>query len=168
MVGFDSSVPTKIMIIMIYQDFTLISDEGVHRPLYWQNNNVLSFSFEGFTTSLNNDLKLVGGFGSYKFGTDNLAPQGIQEGWQWYEGIFETIMTGSIPFDINEAGTAVGNNGHIFQNGSTHSIESVLDSTGNGYTSFYLSNINDLEQIVGIAIFDGSACNSAESDFGLN
>jgi len=154
--GFDSSVPTKINDNNEISGFYFNINEGVHRPLYWQNNNVLSFSFEGFATSLNNDLKLVGGFGSYEFGTDNLAPQGIQEGWQWYEGIFDTIMTGSIAFDINEAGTVVGNKGHIFQNGSTHSIESVLDSTGNGYTSFYLSNINDLEQIVGFAYFNNS------------
>ena len=47
-VGFDSSVPTKINDNNDISGFYFNINEGVHRPLYWQNNNVLSFSFEGF------------------------------------------------------------------------------------------------------------------------
>jgi len=154
--GFDSSVPTKINDNNDISGFYFDINEGVDRPLYWQNNNVLSFSFEGVATSLNNDLKLVGGFGSFEFGTDNLAPQGIQEGWQWYEGILDSIMNESAAVDVNEVGSIIGNSGQIFQNGSTHSIKSVLDSTGNGYEEFVLSSINDLEQIVGISFLSNS------------
>jgi len=45
--GFDSSIPTKINDNNDISGFYFNINEGVFRPLYWQNNNVLSFSFEG-------------------------------------------------------------------------------------------------------------------------
>jgi hypothetical protein len=146
-VGFDNHVATKINDNNDISGYYYETNEGIQRPLYWQNNAPLTFSFEGFATSLTDDIRLIGGFGE---------PGNMSGGWRWENFIVDTIFTESPAIDINEFGSIVGVTGYLYQEGTSYSIESLLDTTGNGYTNFQLVAINDLDQIVGFAFFGGS------------
>jgi hypothetical protein len=139
-VGFDNTVATKINDNLEITGYYYETNEEIERPLYWQNNMPMSFSFGGFATSLNDNLILVGGdFASV--------------GWKWENFVLDTIFTTSSAIDINEIGSVIGNFGLLYKDENSYLIESLLDTTGNGYNSFYPFAINDLDQIVGAALF---------------
>jgi probable HAF family extracellular repeat protein len=152
-VGFDRHVATKINDNNDISGYYFETNEGIVRPLYWQNNAPLTFSFEGFATSLTDDIRLVGGYGG--LGGAINAP-GFNPGWKWENFILDTIFTSSPAIDINDSGSIIGVAGYLYQDGESYFIESLLDTTANGYSSFQLVAINDFEQIVSVATFGGS------------
>jgi probable HAF family extracellular repeat protein len=125
-VGFDRHVATKINDNNDISGYYFETNEGIVRPLYWQNNAPLTFSFEGFATSLTDDIRLVGGYGG--LGGAINAP-GFNPGWKWENFILDTIFTSSPAIDINDSGSIIGVAGYLYQDGESYFIESLLDTT---------------------------------------
>lgn len=107
----------------------------------WENLSPSYLPFDGRVIAVNDSGNMTGGTST--------------GGFIYKNGVFTNIFSNGIPgVDINNKDEVVGFN-LLYTDGQTHTIESLLNATGNGYSNFRLTAINDNSVIAGSAQFNG-------------